>query len=194
VFARALLTQPRLLLLDEPFSALDDDTTQLLIEYTKKLNLPTLYVSHSADEVMKISSYFLSIKNGKLANHGPINQMLPFLGRNGFVLEGKFISQNQGICTYQTSAGQINFQALTCPKNARIFIDGRNIAFHQQSSEQYLSASVDAIKSEIPFYYSINMDLAGEHIEILILQEKLSGLNPAPGQMLFIEILQADIL
>lgn len=194
VFARALLTQPTLLLLDEPFSALDDDTTQFLIEYTKKLNLPTLYVSHSADDVIKISNYLLSIKSGKLAHHGPINQMLPLLKRNGFVLDGRLIFQHQGACSYQTSAGQITFQAVTCPENAHIFIDSRNIVFHQQPLDKFLPARILAIKSEIPFYYSIHMIIACEHIEILILQEKLSGFNIALGKMLFMEILHADIL
>ena len=81
-FGRCLCSKPQLLLLDEPFTALDDDSTQLLLEYLAKLNLPTIYVSHSLNEVIQIADYLIHIGQGKILRHGYLNDMLPFIGRH----------------------------------------------------------------------------------------------------------------
>lgn len=57
--ARALLSQPRLLLLDEPLSMLDLDRREELIPYLQRVRdesaLPMVYVSHAADEVQRLA-------------------------------------------------------------------------------------------------------------------------------------------
>lgn len=57
--ARALLSQPRVLLLDEPLSMLDLDRREELIPYLQRVRdesaLPMVYVSHAADEVQRLA-------------------------------------------------------------------------------------------------------------------------------------------
>jgi molybdate transport system ATP-binding protein len=57
---RALLSQPRILLLDEPLSALDQQRREELVPYLLRVRdqsgLPMLYVSHHADEIRKLAS------------------------------------------------------------------------------------------------------------------------------------------
>ena len=59
--ARALLTSPRLLLMDEPLSALDVTSKKEILPYLEHLHdelaIPVLYVSHSPEEVARITSY-----------------------------------------------------------------------------------------------------------------------------------------
>jgi molybdate transport system ATP-binding protein len=56
---RALLSQPRILLLDEPLSNLDQARREELIPYLQRVRdetaLPIVYVSHSADEVERLT-------------------------------------------------------------------------------------------------------------------------------------------
>ena len=56
---RALLSSPRLLLLDEPLSMLDPDRRDELLPYLQRVRdehaLPMIYVSHAADEVARIA-------------------------------------------------------------------------------------------------------------------------------------------
>jgi len=57
---RALLSQPRILLLDEPLSSLDHARREELIPYLQRVRdetaLPIVYVSHSVDEVMRLTA------------------------------------------------------------------------------------------------------------------------------------------
>ena len=86
-FARCLCSKPQLLLLDEPFTALEDDLTQLMLEYLAKLKLPTIYVSHSLNEIIQVADYLIHIEQGKMLRHGNLNAMLQFIGRNRFTLK-----------------------------------------------------------------------------------------------------------
>ncbi|MGL6065178.1 MAG: ABC transporter ATP-binding protein [Fusobacteriaceae bacterium] len=68
--ARALITKPRILFMDEPFSALDPplrERLQLKIkEIQLKLNLTILFITHDRDEAFTISNRIGVIKNGEL--------------------------------------------------------------------------------------------------------------------------------
>ncbi|MBI3897275.1 MAG: molybdenum ABC transporter ATP-binding protein [Gammaproteobacteria bacterium] len=78
--ARALLTSPRLLLLDEPLSALDAASKADILPYLERLqrelSLPALYVSHTIDEVARIADHMVLLENGCVRDQGPIGAML----------------------------------------------------------------------------------------------------------------------
>jgi len=69
--ARALITQPRALLLDEPFSALDTDLrTSLRDEFRARIQaagMPTLLVTHDEQEARAMADRAVRLVNGQLA-------------------------------------------------------------------------------------------------------------------------------
>jgi len=71
--ARSLVSKPELLLLDEPFSSLDEASKTLLLlslhELTVAKNIPCILVSHSRYEIESIASYAVLIKAGKVVSH-----------------------------------------------------------------------------------------------------------------------------
>ncbi len=77
---RALLTRPRLLLLDEPLASLDlqhkDEILPYLDDLHGTLEIPMLYVSHSPDEVLRLADYLILLDGGRVDAHGPLNEML----------------------------------------------------------------------------------------------------------------------
>ncbi|HLR74337.1 MAG TPA: ABC transporter ATP-binding protein, partial [Virgibacillus sp.] len=68
----ALATEPNILLLDEPFSALDDDTRQNsqeeLLRIHKLWKIPVIVVTHNRTEAVKLGNRILYINEGKLSN------------------------------------------------------------------------------------------------------------------------------
>lgn len=78
--ARALLTSPGLLLMDEPLAALDLKRKAEILPYLKRLHdeldIPILYVSHSPDEVARLADHLVVLEEGKALASGPIGDLL----------------------------------------------------------------------------------------------------------------------
>jgi molybdate transport system ATP-binding protein len=76
---RALLSQPRLLLMDEPLSALDDaakaDILPFLERLHDRLSLPSLYVTHDMAEVERLADHLALIDRGRVIAAGPLAEM-----------------------------------------------------------------------------------------------------------------------
>lgn len=73
---RALLSQPELLLLDEPLAALDGGRKAEILAYITRLKsdfaLPMLYVTHSPDEVRAVADHVVMLEHGRVvATGGP---------------------------------------------------------------------------------------------------------------------------
>jgi molybdate transport system ATP-binding protein len=75
-FGRALLSQPRLLLLDEPLSSLDLARREEVLPYLERLRdafaIPIVYVSHQFDEVLRLATRVVLIEAGRTVADGEI--------------------------------------------------------------------------------------------------------------------------
>ena len=98
--ARALATQPQLLLLDEPLAALDPARKQDILPWLEKLRdelqIPMLYVTHAADEVVRLADTLVVMEAGHVRVMGPVAEVLsnteiPFVAGDdvGALIEGR---------------------------------------------------------------------------------------------------------
>jgi ABC-type Fe3+/spermidine/putrescine transport system ATPase subunit len=115
--ARALVIEPAVLLLDEPFGALDKklrDNMQIeLRQLQQRLNITTLMVTHDQDEALTLSDRIAVMRDGRieqLAAPGEIYEnpatrfVAGFIGTSNF-FEGRVISSAGGMVTIDGSAG-----------------------------------------------------------------------------------------
>jgi molybdate transport system ATP-binding protein len=76
---RALLSQPKLLLMDEPLSALDrltkDEILPFLERLHERLSLPIFYVSHDMAEVERLADFLVLMGAGKVVAAGPLAEL-----------------------------------------------------------------------------------------------------------------------
>jgi molybdate transport system ATP-binding protein len=88
---RALLSQPSLLLMDEPLSSLDPPRRAELLPYIEglrdRLGLPILYISHAFEEVVRLADHLVVMEGGRAVRTGPFltlaadPAMTPYIGR-----------------------------------------------------------------------------------------------------------------
>ncbi|WP_166264598.1 molybdenum ABC transporter ATP-binding protein [Marinobacter caseinilyticus] len=85
--ARALLTSPRLLLMDEPLSALDEASKRDILPYLDQLHarlaIPVLYVTHSRDELARVADHVVLMDQGRILATGGLADTLTRLDLPG---------------------------------------------------------------------------------------------------------------
>jgi molybdate transport system ATP-binding protein len=71
---RALLSRPRLLLMDEPLSSLDTQSKAEILPYLERLHrsleMPMLYISHDAGEIARLADHVLHMRDGRILGAG----------------------------------------------------------------------------------------------------------------------------
>src|SRR6201995_2378783 len=75
-FGRALLSKPRLLLLDEPLGALDEGRKLEILPYLVRLRdeagIPMVYVSHDAAELRQLATQIVMLQSGRITAFGGV--------------------------------------------------------------------------------------------------------------------------
>jgi molybdate transport system ATP-binding protein len=83
--ARSLVTEPSVLLLDEPLSSLDPHTKNSIIEDLRRWDearrIPILYVTHNYEEVLALGDRVIALDQGRIAAEGLPHEIVPYLGR-----------------------------------------------------------------------------------------------------------------
>jgi len=78
--ARTLVTQPRVLLLDEPLTALDALTKSQILEdlraWNREHQIPIVYVTHQREEVFALGEHVIALENGRVIAQGSPHEVL----------------------------------------------------------------------------------------------------------------------
>lgn len=132
--ARALLSNPVILLLDEPLAALDAARKNEILPYLERLRdegrVPMLYVSHSPEEVARLANEIVLIREGRAIAAGPLFDMLTNLefgelaggALYGAVIETTVVRHllNEGLTMLAFAGGELAVPLMRQPVGSRL--------------------------------------------------------------------------
>ena len=175
---RALLSSPRLLLLDEPLAALDAQRKDEILRYLRRLRdetrIPMVYVSHAVEEVLQLADEVVLLAGGRVAASGSVEAVMgrPDLGAAG-VFEGgaviearvKAVDGEDGIATLDFDGGTLsvgNFGA-QAGEAVRVRIRAREVSVALEppqriSIQNILRGNIVAV--DAPHAGSVNVTIA----------------------------------
>jgi molybdate transport system ATP-binding protein len=119
---RALLSQPRLLLLDEPLASLDASRREELLPYLETLRdqlaIPMVYVSHDFDDVLRLATHLVLMESGRTTAQGNLSDMSlnpgvrAIIGADavGAIVDGTVLGLDpiSGLLRVQVGHGELN--------------------------------------------------------------------------------------
>lgn len=213
--ARALLTSPRLLLMDEPLAALDAERKAEILPYlerlTRELALPILYVSHAPDEVARLADHLVLLEQGRVLASGPTSAVLARLDLPialaedaGVVLEGRVLGHDPdyGLLSLGLPGEQrvlLAHAPLPPGQALRIKVLARDVSLslerHHSSILNVLPATVAEIApTRSPAQVLLRLDLGGTALLARITRYSLERLSLQPGSQVWAQLKSVAVL
>ncbi|MDA7687817.1 molybdenum ABC transporter ATP-binding protein [Pseudomonadales bacterium] len=208
---RALLSNPELILFDEPVSALDEESRESTLTALEKLHklaqVPCLYVTHNIDELMRLADDVIPIANGHASQCMAVADALSnsafSLSANhstGVILEGRvaFIDNAHGLISAAVgtqpniycSAGSSNISQ-NQPIRLRIYAKDVSIALSKASDSSILNiipATITKIACDEKNKTLITMQCFEQTLLAAITRKSLQDLSLQEGQHVFAQI------
>lgn len=215
--ARALLTSPKLLLMDEPLAALDSKRKSEILPYLERLHdeldIPVLYVSHAQDEVARLADHIVLLSDGKALASGPIGETLArldlpmALGDDaGVVINGSVSAYDEHyqLLTLQLPDSALHMRVAHAPlavgKALRIKVQARDVSLSLQAEEHssILNRLPVTVTQEIcadnNAHVLVRLDADGTPLLARITRFSRDQLQLHPGQTLWAQIKAVAVL
>ena len=203
---RALLSNPRLLLLDEPLASLDDPRKAEILPFLERLRdeigIPMLYVTHSMDEVARIADHLVLLDQGKVVAAGSPGELsgrldLPLLIDRpdvGAILLGQVAAQDEarGVTRIAVGATEFLLSHIDLPPThpVRLRVLARDVAIATQrpeglSVQNVLSCRLTALVDRPNGRCLLQLDLGGASLLALLTADSARRLHLQAGQDVF---------
>jgi molybdate transport system ATP-binding protein len=203
---RALLSGPRLLLMDEPLAALDARRKDEILPYLERLReearVPIVYVSHSVAEVSRLANTIVLLSDGQVRAVGPVEDVLgraelyPLTGRfeAGAVLAAQVAAHDP---RYQLTELAGGFGRLVVPRldapigmALRVRIRARDVILATAppagiSALNILRGEVEALVPIEEAALEVQLRLGGERLLARVTRRSGEALGLAPGREVF---------
>jgi len=209
---RALLSQPKLLLMDEPLSALDRATKNEILPFLERLrdhlNLPVVYITHDIAEVERLADQMVLMDKGHVIGAGPLEELqsdpsLPLAAARdaavGFVGIVQASDENYGLLALQVRGGVLTVPApaATVGERRRIRVIASDVSLTREAPApssilNVLPARVVSTKpvdsSEIIVVVALGQDGAGARLLSRVTRKASEALGLAEGVTVYAQV------
>ncbi|MCB1736178.1 MAG: molybdenum ABC transporter ATP-binding protein [Gammaproteobacteria bacterium] len=212
--ARALLTSPRLLLMDEPLSALDQRSKQEILPYLERLHaklaIPVIYVTHSPDEVARLADHLVLMHQGRAVASGPLSEVwaridlpIPLGDDHGVVINAEIVELDSrwhlALAAFPGGRLWVRDAALPVGSKVRLRVLARDVSLALQHNEgtsilNLLPADVVEIREETPAQRLVRLQLGATPLVARITARSQHMLGLHEGQSLWVQIKSVAII
>jgi len=204
---RALLSHPRLLLMDEPLAALDRFAKEEILPYLEVLQsslaMPIIYVSHDITEVSRLAEHMIVVDRGRKAAEGTVEQVLerldlhPATGRfeAGVIVSARVRSHD---AVFKLTHADLYGQKIEIPlvdaepgQEIRLRVRARDVSLATTrpsgiSVRNVIAGHVAEINEEKNTAYAETLiDIGGARLRARITRASVSDLDLGPGTPVF---------
>ncbi|NIX76393.1 molybdenum ABC transporter ATP-binding protein [Microvirga terricola] len=199
---RALLTDPQLLLMDEPLASLDEARKSEIYPYIERLrdegNVPIVLVSHSVTEIARLATSIVILSDGRVTAAGPAEDILrqtnlfPQTGpaETGALIETHVLHHEEafGLTVLQTRAGTLTVPLLDLAPGAplRVRLRARDIILSLQPPEglsalNVLPGKVSSIGEPDGSSVDVMLDCGGDSLVARVTRKSVERLGLRAG-------------
>lgn len=204
--ARVLCQSPRLILMDEPLSALDERRRNEVLPYLDRLHaetsVPIIYVSHNIEEICRLSDHLLVLDDGKVVAEGGLQDTLSRIdlpqlgGRNaGAVIEATQARYDEeyDLTLFNFSGGELWVAGRHESTSARLRISASDISLSRVAAESttilnILPAVIEATSPETAATELVRLRLGDDILVARITRRSLQQLKLRTGDDVFVQI------
>jgi molybdate transport system ATP-binding protein len=209
---RALLSQPRLLLLDEPLASLDLARREELLPYLESLRdrlaIPMVYVSHQFDEVLRLATHVVLMEAGGVLAEGDLAavsvrpELRAIVGADsvGAVVEGDVhhIDTPAGLATIRVGSNEVSVSVngLQTPlhdaaRRVRVQLLARDLILATEpprglSVRNTLHGTIAAMSADIEHTQLVEIDIGGPRVMARVTQAASAELGLRAGQSVWV--------
>ena len=212
--ARALLTRPRLLLLDEPLAALDEARKAELLPYLERLrdalSIPMIYVSHSMREVARLADHLVLLERGRVQASGDVTEITARIDlelsdddQAGVVLFAHCAAHDAdfALTRVQFDGGALWLPRVACQighaLRVRVAASDVSLALEQPRATSILNvlpATVAARRDDERGRTLIQLDVGGTPLLSRVTRRSATVLGLTAGQQVFAQVKGAAVL
>ena len=205
---RALLSNPHLLLMDEPLASLDAGRKAEILPFLDRihaeLSIPIIYVSHNLDEVCRLCDHLVVMDHGDLVVAGELQSVLaeataPQLagGEAGVVIIGTVEHYDLGydLTRVRFSGGELLVSGQHGAEGAqlRLRVRANDVSLCREGPRQttilnVLPASIDAVQAATGASQLLRLDVGGDKLLARVTRRSAEELNLRPGDHVFAQI------
>jgi molybdate transport system ATP-binding protein len=213
--ARALLTSPGLLLMDEPLSSLDMPRKKEILPYLERLHRelesPILYVSHSPDEVARLCDHLVVLEDGRVLAEGPLQETIARLdlpmgsAEDAGVVVDTVIAGHDGedhLTRLAFTGGSLlvpeRREPAGSPVRCRIHARDVSLALSRPVDTSILNIIaarvVEVGETQSPAHVMVRLDVTGVPLLARITRRSREGLGVKPGLRVWAQIKSVALL
>jgi len=203
---RALLANPRLLLMDEPLASLDQPRKEEALPFIERLRaelgVPVVYVTHAMEEIVRLADTMVLVDDGRIAAVGPVEdvtanlELRPLTGRYeagaALAVEVAGHDAEDGLTELAFSAGRLTVPALDLAvgRQLRVRIRARDVALALQppvdaSFLNVLPATIAELGEDGGAMLDLRLDLGGASLWARVSQRSRRQLGLAVGKPVY---------